>query len=79
MLAAWKQPKVAACSTWANTSTAGSPARLPSNSQRSAASTKLASSTCCTEKRAKMRLMAMNTSTSATTPSAHSKPMAPRA
>ncbi|MNC73892.1 hypothetical protein D3C75_1251660 [compost metagenome] len=78
MDAAWKQPKVAACSTWANTSTAGSAARLPSNSQRSAASRKLASSTRCTENRAKILLMAMNTSTSATTPSAHSKPIAPR-
>ncbi|MNC68735.1 hypothetical protein D3C75_1193670 [compost metagenome] len=78
MEAAWKQPNVAACSTWAKISTPGSPARLPSSSQRRAASRKLASSTCCTLKRVKMRLMAMKISTSATTPSAHSRPMAPR-
>ncbi|MOA45386.1 hypothetical protein D3C78_1677800 [compost metagenome] len=78
MLAAWKQPKVAACSSWAKISTAGSWARLPSSSQRNAASRKLTNNTRCTLKRANRRLMTMNISTSATTPSAHNRPMAPR-
>ena len=42
--------------------------------QRSAANRKLASSTRRTEKRARMRLMARNINTSATTPNAHSRP-----
>ncbi len=43
---------MAACSSWAKISTAGSWARLPSNTQRSAASRKLTSNTRCTLKRA---------------------------